>query len=125
MKSAWRCAICMTLQAIIRFDREELKATETRSAIQRKADMVKLANDFEGAVGEIIETVSSAATELEASAGTLTSTAERVAGTRHDGRGGLRGSLHQCAVGGFRDRGAVVIRQRDQPSGSGIGADGQ
>ena len=39
--------------------------------------MVKLADGFEGAVGEIIETVSSAATELEASAGTLTSTANR------------------------------------------------
>ena len=47
------------------------------AAQQRKADMIKLANDFEGAVGEIIETVSSASTELEASAGTLTSTAER------------------------------------------------
>jgi aerotaxis receptor len=66
-----------TLQAIIRFDREELKATERRSAVQRKSDMARLANDFEGAVGEIIETVSSAATELEASAGTLTSTANR------------------------------------------------
>jgi aerotaxis receptor len=66
-----------TVQAIVRFDREELKATEARSAVQRKSDMVKLANSFEGAVGEIIETVSSAATELEASAGTLTSTANR------------------------------------------------
>jgi methyl-accepting chemotaxis protein len=52
-------------------------ATEQRTAAQRKADMIKLANDFEGAVGEIIETVSSASTELEASARTLTSTAER------------------------------------------------
>ena len=66
-----------TVQAIVRFDREELKATERRAALQRKSDMVKLANGFEGAVGEIIETVSSAATELEASAGTLTSTANR------------------------------------------------
>ncbi|QWG15877.1 MCP four helix bundle domain-containing protein [Bradyrhizobium sediminis] len=66
-----------TLQAIIRFDREELKDSETRSAIRRKADMSRLADDFEGAVGAIIETVSSAATELEASAGTLTSSAER------------------------------------------------
>ena len=66
-----------TVQAIVRFDREELKATEKRAAVQRRSDMVKLANGFEGAVGEIIETVSSAATELEASAGTLTSTAER------------------------------------------------
>jgi methyl-accepting chemotaxis protein len=53
------------------------QATELRTAQQRKADMIKLANDFEGAVGEIIETVSSASTELEASAGTLTATAVR------------------------------------------------
>src|SRR6266851_6921743 len=47
------------------------------AAKQRRADMIKLADDFEGAVGEIVETVSSASTELEASANTLTSTAER------------------------------------------------
>jgi methyl-accepting chemotaxis protein len=47
------------------------------AAKQRKADMIKLADDFESAVGEIVETVSSASTELEASATTLTSTAER------------------------------------------------
>jgi methyl-accepting chemotaxis protein len=57
--------------------REEQVVTEKRNAEQRKADMVKLADAFEGAVGEIIETVSSASTELEASAGTLTSAAER------------------------------------------------
>jgi methyl-accepting chemotaxis protein len=47
------------------------------AARQRKADMIKLADDFEAAVGEIVETVSSASTELEASASTLTATAER------------------------------------------------
>jgi len=47
------------------------------AAQQRKADMIKLADQFEGAVGEIIETVSSASTQLEASAGTMTSTAAR------------------------------------------------
>jgi hypothetical protein len=40
-----------------------------------KQEMYKLANQFEGAVGQIIETVSSASTELEASASTLTATA--------------------------------------------------
>jgi methyl-accepting chemotaxis protein len=56
----------------------EAKIKQDQVAAQRrKADMIKLADDFEGAVGEIIETVSSASTELEASAGTLTSTAER------------------------------------------------
>ncbi len=57
--------------------REEQKQGEQRQLQQRKAEMRKLADDFEGAVGEIIETVSSASTELEASAGTLTSTAAR------------------------------------------------
>jgi len=47
------------------------------AAQRRKEEMIKLADDFEGAVGEIVETVSSASTELEASAGTLTTTAER------------------------------------------------
>ncbi len=55
----------------------ERKETEARAEARRKADMHKLAGDFEGAVGEIIEMVSSASTELEASAGTLSSTAER------------------------------------------------
>ncbi|MBB5048717.1 methyl-accepting chemotaxis protein [Rhodopseudomonas rhenobacensis] len=50
---------------------------EARAAAQRKADTNKLADDFEGAVIEIIHTVSSASTELEASATSLTSTAER------------------------------------------------
>jgi methyl-accepting chemotaxis protein len=47
------------------------------AAQQRRADMIKLADDFESAVGEIVETVSSASTELEASASTLTSTSKR------------------------------------------------
>jgi methyl-accepting chemotaxis protein len=57
--------------------RGEQQAAEKRNAEQRKADMNKLADAFEGAVGEIIETVSSASTELEASATTLTATATR------------------------------------------------
>jgi methyl-accepting chemotaxis protein len=56
----------------------EAKSRQDQIAVQqRKADMIKLADGFEAAVGEIIETVSSASTELEASATTLTSTAER------------------------------------------------
>jgi methyl-accepting chemotaxis protein len=55
----------------------EQKETEARAVARRKSDMNKLAGDFEGAVGLIVETVSSASSELEASAGTLTSTAER------------------------------------------------
>ena len=60
--------------------REEAEAKikqDLVAAQRRKEEMIKLADDFEGAVGEIVETVSSASTELEASAGTLTTTAER------------------------------------------------
>jgi methyl-accepting chemotaxis protein len=57
--------------------RAERLEAEQRQAEQRKADMRELANAFEGAVGEIVDTVSSAATELEASANTLTKAAER------------------------------------------------
>src|SRR3954468_15665990 len=66
-----------TVQTIIRFSRDEVQAVQRRAEGQRKTDMTKLADGFEAAVGEIVETVSSAATELEASASTLTSTAGR------------------------------------------------
>jgi methyl-accepting chemotaxis protein len=57
--------------------RAEQLAAEQRRLQQRKAEMKELADDFESAVGEIVEAVSSASTELEASASTLTSAAER------------------------------------------------
>src|SRR5882724_2954121 len=58
--------------------REEAEAKikqDQIAALQRKADMIRHADTSESAVGEIIETVSSASTALEASARTLTSTA--------------------------------------------------
>ena len=59
-------------------DEAEEKIRQDRAAAQqRKADMIRMADAFEGAVGEIVETVSSASTELEASADALTSTAAR------------------------------------------------
>jgi methyl-accepting chemotaxis protein len=50
--------------------------TEKHNAAQRKADMHKLADEFQAAVGNIVDTVSSASTQLEAAANTLTKTAE-------------------------------------------------
>jgi methyl-accepting chemotaxis protein len=55
----------------------EQKEADSRTAAQRRADMNRLASDFEHAVGEIVDTVSSASSELEASAGSLAATAER------------------------------------------------
>ncbi|QIG98560.1 methyl-accepting chemotaxis protein [Bradyrhizobium sp. 6(2017)] len=62
--------------AKVRMEREQ-KDMEARAAAQRRSDMLQLADGFERTVGEIVETVASASTELEASATTLTSTAER------------------------------------------------
>jgi methyl-accepting chemotaxis protein len=52
-------------------------AAEQRAAQQRKSDMLGIADDFENAVGQIIEAVSMASKELEMSAGALATTAER------------------------------------------------
>ncbi|RAI39236.1 methyl-accepting chemotaxis protein [Rhodoplanes roseus] len=59
-----------------RAEAEAKAEQDRRAAAQRKLEMTKIADGFEAAVGEIIETVSSASTELEAAAGTLTRTAE-------------------------------------------------
>ncbi|WP_417772537.1 methyl-accepting chemotaxis protein [Stappia sp.] len=55
---------------------EEKTEADRIAAEQRKAEMIKLADDFENAVGEIVNVVSSASTELQAAANTLTSSAE-------------------------------------------------
>ncbi|MBR0911437.1 methyl-accepting chemotaxis protein [Bradyrhizobium japonicum] len=60
-----------------REDAEAKSRQDQLAAEQRRSEMRRLADSFEGAVGEIVGTVSSASTELEASATTLTSTAER------------------------------------------------
>jgi len=50
---------------------------DATAAQQRKADMQSLAQQFETVIGEIVNTVSSASSQLESSAGSLTSTADR------------------------------------------------
>jgi methyl-accepting chemotaxis protein len=52
-------------------------ALEADEKIQRGQRVDMITGAFEAMIGEIVETVSSASTELEASAGTLASTAER------------------------------------------------
>ncbi len=54
----------------------EKQAEEQRAAERRKAEMHRLADEFQSAVGAIVDTVSSASTELEAAAKSLSHTAE-------------------------------------------------
>jgi methyl-accepting chemotaxis protein len=63
---------------LIRIERMEAeqKNQEAIAAAQRKAEMIKLADAFQAAVGGIVTSVSSASRQLEAAAGTLSGTAE-------------------------------------------------
>jgi methyl-accepting chemotaxis protein len=56
---------------------DEAAAVEADAKIQRGQRVDKITGDFEAMIGEIVEIVSQASTALEASAGTLTATAER------------------------------------------------
>ncbi|MGM4916094.1 methyl-accepting chemotaxis protein [Tardiphaga sp. 813_E8_N1_3] len=56
---------------------DEAAAADAEAKIERGRRVDSITRNFESMIGEIVETVSSASTELEASAGTLTATAER------------------------------------------------
>jgi methyl-accepting chemotaxis protein len=56
---------------------DEAAAVEAAAKIERGQRVDKITRDFEAMIGEIVETVASASTELEASAGTLSATAVR------------------------------------------------
>jgi methyl-accepting chemotaxis protein len=56
---------------------DEAAARDADAKIERGRRVDSITRKFESMIGEIVETVSSASTELEASASTLTSTAER------------------------------------------------
>jgi methyl-accepting chemotaxis protein len=56
---------------------DEAAAADAEAKIERGRRVDSITRDFESMIGEIVETVSSASTQLEASAGTLSATAER------------------------------------------------
>ena len=56
---------------------DEAAAADAEAKIERGRRVDNITREFESMIGEIVETVSSASTQLEASAGTLSSTAER------------------------------------------------
>jgi methyl-accepting chemotaxis protein len=56
---------------------DEAAAIEADAKIQRGQRVDSITREFESMIGQIVETVASASTELESSAGTLTATAQR------------------------------------------------
>jgi methyl-accepting chemotaxis protein len=66
------------VQAIARAERDAAtqEAQNKAASAARRAELIRFADEFEAAVGAIVANVSSSAVQLEASAGTLTRTAE-------------------------------------------------
>ncbi len=56
--------------------REENEETQRRAEDEKRAMMAKMADDFETSVGQVVDQVSSASTEMQASSESMTSTAE-------------------------------------------------
>jgi methyl-accepting chemotaxis protein len=74
--SRMQTAIRESIARSERLSAEKAEAEQTQARL-RKVEMSKFADDFELAVGDIIDAVSSASSELETSAGRLSCTAER------------------------------------------------
>jgi methyl-accepting chemotaxis protein len=60
---------------------DQATAADAEAKIERGRRVDGITREFESMIGEIVETVSSASTQLEASAGTLSATAERAEST--------------------------------------------
>ena len=73
----WRISLQLFKQELIaKKAADEAAAIDAEAKIERDRRVDSITRDFESMIGDIVETVSSASTELEASAGTLTATAE-------------------------------------------------
>ncbi len=62
---------------------DELFADRKQAAKQRKADLIRMASDFESGVGDVVSGVATAASQLNATASGMASTAEQAAGQSH------------------------------------------
>ena len=83
------------VQAIAKAERDAAALDEQNKAAAagRRAELIRFADEFEAAVGSIVANVSASAVQLEASAGTLTRTAE----TTQDLSGQVAGASEQAS----------------------------
>ena len=87
-----------------------------QAKIDKKTALNRLADEFESTMKEIVETVSSAANELQAMAQSTAGTAD--GSQRADDCVGRRveGGVEQCAYRRSGDGGAFRVSQRDRPA---------
>ena len=91
--------------------RDQQKEIEAQSAAQRQAEMQRLANEFETAVGNIVEAVSSASTELEIGGRHPDDDGRDDAAVGRRGGLGLRGGLAERPLGRVGGRRNDLIGQ--------------
>ena len=104
---------------------DKAAAVEADAKIQRGQRVDKITSEFEAMIGEVVE-IGVVGLDRTGSLRRYADGERRAFGaTGHHGRGGFRRSFHQRAIGGVRHRRDGIFRQRDQPSGPGIGADRQ
>ena len=103
---------------------DEAAAVDAEAKIERGRRVDGITRNFENVIGEIVQTVSSASTQLEASAGTLSANAERsqtltsvVAAASEEATTNVQSVASATEA-------AFLLGHRDQPPGAGIGADG-
>ena len=123
--------IGLMARAVLIFKENMIKAKELadkeaeaiKARVARAARVNELTQAFDASISTVLRSVASASTELQATASSMTATAEETSqpGDRRGGRD--RRGLHQRAnrCGGFRRAGE--LGHRDQPSGGAIGRD--
>ena len=97
------------MQAKLGYDRVEQIDMARRAELDKKAAMHTMADEFQAAVGGIIETVSSASTELEAAARTLTRTAESTQDLSTSVAAASEEASAECSIGCIRHRGNGLV----------------
>ncbi len=105
--------------------RAEQAEQENRAAQERRAATQKLAGEFEAVVGNIVESVSSAATNLEATAGALARTAEttqQLTGTVAGASEEASGNVQSAAAAADEMSSSVDQISRHVQESSGIAA---
>ena len=99
---------------------DEAAAADAEAKIQRGQRVDAITREFEAMVGKMVSSLSSASTELEAAANTLTEHRRVHPAAVGLGRLRLARSLRQRAIGRRSLRGDHLLGQRDQPPGAGV-----
>ena len=107
------------VQAIAKAERDAAAhdAQNKASSAARRTELIRFADDFETAVGAIVSNVSASAVQLEASAGTLTRTAETTQSLSSQVAGASEEASSNMQSVAIRDRGAFGLRRRDRTTG--------